>query len=120
METSCHLKEGGKAGWEEEKKYQGTDQKRDVQAAHKWLDEQEWQGVCMEAEKGKNSNIPMTRTWTKDLMLRENESREHIGTWLSNRSIPWSWRQSLMQVNTYCFPCGAKLFKMAKRPDDKC
>ena len=49
------LKEGGNAGWEEEKKYEGTDQKRDIQAAHKWLDEQEWQEVCMEAEKGKNS-----------------------------------------------------------------
>ena len=25
-----------------------------------------------------------------------------------------------MQVNAYCFPCGAQLFKMGKRPDDKC
>ena len=25
-----------------------------------------------------------------------------------------------MQVNAYCFPCRAQLFKMGKRPDDKC
>ena len=114
------LDEEGRAGWEEGKKYQGADQKRDIQAAHKWLDEQAWQDVCMEAEKGKNGNRPITRTWTEDFMLRNNESREHIGTWLSNRSIPWSWRRRLMQVNAYCFPCGAQLFKMGKRPDDKC
>ena len=89
-------------------------------AAHKLLDEQAWQEVCMEAEKGKNGNRPITRTWTEDCMLRDNEGREHIGTWLSNHSIPWSWRRRLMQVNAYCFPCGAQLFKMGKRPDDKC
>ena len=79
------LDEEGRAGWEEGKKYQGADQKRDIQAAHKWLDEQAWQDVCMEVEKGKNGNRPITRTWTEDFMLRNNESREHIGTWLSNR-----------------------------------
>ena len=56
------MKEGGKTGWEERKKYQGTDQKRDIHAAHKWLDEQEWQRVCVEAEKAKKSNRPMART----------------------------------------------------------
>jgi hypothetical protein len=48
------LDKKGRAGWEEGTKYQGADQKRDIQAAHKWLDEQAWQEVCMEAEKGKN------------------------------------------------------------------
>jgi hypothetical protein len=32
------LDKKGRAGWEEGKKYQGADQKRDIQAEHKWLD----------------------------------------------------------------------------------
>ena len=43
----------------------------------------------MEAERGKNSNRPMTRTWTEDFMLRDNESKEHIGTWLSLATVAY-------------------------------
>jgi hypothetical protein len=39
------VRKGGKVGWEEGKTYQGTDQKQDIQAAHKWLDEQQVHSV---------------------------------------------------------------------------
>jgi hypothetical protein len=32
------------------------------------------------AQKGKNGNRPITRTRMEDFLLRDNESREHIGT----------------------------------------
>jgi len=36
---------------------------------------------------------PATSTWSTDFRLREGSSREEIGKWLKNKSIPWQRRR---------------------------
>jgi hypothetical protein len=36
--TEGELRKGGKTGWKEGKKFQGTDQKREIQAAQKMVE----------------------------------------------------------------------------------
>ncbi len=50
-------------------------------------------------------------TWSTDFLLREGSSREEIGKWLKNKSIPWQRRRRLLQVVTGTFPCGQQLVK---------
>ena len=52
---------------------------------------------------------PATRTWSTDFLLREGSSREEIGKWLKNKSIPWQLRRRLLQVVTGTFPCGQQM-----------
>jgi hypothetical protein len=48
-------------------------------------DEQE----CFEDLDQRRTGRPVTRTWSTDFLLREGSSREEIGKWLKNKSIPW-------------------------------
>ena len=49
--------------------------------------------------------------WSTDFLLREGSSREEIGIWLKNKSIPWRLRKRLLQVVTGTFPCGQQMQK---------
>jgi hypothetical protein len=49
--------------------------------------------------------------WSTYFLLREGLSREEIGKWLRNKSIPWQLRRRLLQVVTGTFPCGQQLVK---------
>jgi len=63
---------------------------------------------------------PATSTWSTDFLLREGSSREEIGKWLKNKSIPWQRRRSLLQVVTGTFPCGQKLVKYGYKEKAEC
>jgi hypothetical protein len=52
---------------------------------------------------------PATRTWSTDFLLREGLSREEIGKWIKNKSIPR--QRTLFQVVTGTFSCGQQLQK---------
>ena len=71
----------------------------------------EWQEAGRQAEKDREASRPVAGTWTEDFMMRQNEG-EHVGKWLSNKSVPWTWRRRLIQANSFSFPCGAHLYKM--------
>jgi hypothetical protein len=49
--------------------------------------------------------------WSTDFLLREGLSREEIGKWLKNKSIPWQRRRRLLQVVTGTFPYGHWMLK---------
>jgi hypothetical protein len=55
-----------------------------------------------------------------DFLLREGLSREEIGKWVSNKSIPWQRRRRLLQVVTGTFPCGQQLVKYGYKEKAEC
>jgi hypothetical protein len=63
---------------------------------------------------------PVTRTWSTDFLLREGSSREEIGKWLKNKSIPWQRRRRLLQVVTGTFPCGQQMMKYGYKRTAAC
>jgi hypothetical protein len=63
---------------------------------------------------------PVTRTWSTDFLLREGSSREEIGKWLKNKSIPWQRRRRLLQVVTGTFPCGQQMVKYGYKGTAEC
>ena len=67
--------------------------------------EQEWGKKCFENLDQRRLGRPVTRTWSTDFLLREGSSREEIGKWLKNKSIPWQRRRRLLHVVTGTFPC---------------
>jgi hypothetical protein len=77
----------------------------------KFKSEQEWGKQCFEDLDQRRLGRPATRTWCTDFFLREGSSREEIGTWLKNKSIPWQRRRRLLQVATGTFPCGQQMCK---------
>jgi hypothetical protein len=63
---------------------------------------------------------PATRTCSTDFLLREGSSREEIGKWLKNKSVPWRRRRRLLQVVTGTFPCGQQMPKYGYRKTVAC
>jgi hypothetical protein len=63
---------------------------------------------------------PATRTWSTDFLLREGSSREEIGKWLKNKSIPWQRLRRLLQVVTGTFPCGQQIVKYGYKRTAEC
>ena len=61
-------------------------------------DEREWGKKCFEDLDQRRMGRPATRTWSTDFLLREGSSREEIGKWLKNKSIPWQRPRRLLQV----------------------
>jgi hypothetical protein len=76
----------------------------------KFQDEREWGKKCFDDLDQRRMGRPVMRTWSTDfLLLREGSSREEIGKWLKNKSIPWQRRRRLLQVVTGTFPCGQQM-----------
>ena len=72
-------------------------------------DERERGKKCFEDLDQRRVGRPVTHTWSTDFRLREGSSREEIGKWLKNKSIPWQWQRRLLQVVTGPFPCGQQM-----------
>jgi hypothetical protein len=72
---------------------EGTEASRSVS----FKNGQEWGKKCFEDLDQRRIGRPATRTWSTDFLLREGSSREEIGKWLKNKSIPWQRRRRLLQ-----------------------
>jgi hypothetical protein len=48
----------------------------------------------------------------QNFLLWEGSSREEIGKWLKNKSVPWQRRRRLLQVVTGTFSCGQQMQMM--------
>jgi hypothetical protein len=83
-------------------------------------DEREWGKKCFEDLDQRRMGRPATRTWSTDFLLREGSSREEIGKWLKNKSIPWQRRRRLLQVVTGTFPCGQQMVKYGYKEKAEC
>jgi hypothetical protein len=82
--------------------------------------EREWGKRCFEDLDQRRMGRPATRTWSTDFLLREGSSREEIGKWLKNKSIPWQRRRRLLQVVTGTFPCGQQMVKYGYKKKAEC
>jgi len=83
-------------------------------------DERAWGRKCFQDLDQKRMGRPATSTWSTDFLLREGSSREEIGKWLKNKSIPWQRRRRLLQVVTGTFPCGQQLVKYGYKETAEC
>ena len=83
-------------------------------------DEREWGKKCFEDLDQRRMGRPATSTWSTNFLLREGLSREEIGKWLRNKSIPWQRRRRLLQVVTGTFPCGQQLVKYGYKEKAEC
>jgi hypothetical protein len=83
-------------------------------------DEREWGKKCFEDLDQRRMGRPATSTWSTDFLLREGSSREEIGKWLKNKSIPWQRRGRLLQVVTGTFPCGQQMVKYGYKEITEC
>ena len=63
---------------------------------------------------------PHTSTWVADFLIREGESREELGKWLSNANIPGHRRRHMIQAVAGIFPCNAWLNKIQKHATGEC
>jgi hypothetical protein len=72
------------------------------------------------------SNALLLRLHTNELLFaceewaRSGSSREEIGKWLKNKSIPWQRRRRLLQVVTGTFPCGQQIVKYGYKRTVEC
>ena len=83
-------------------------------------DEREWGKKCFEDLDQRRMGRPATSTWSTDFLLREGSSREEIGKWLKNKSIPCQRRRRLLHVVTGTFPCGHQLVKYGYKEKAEC
>ena len=83
-------------------------------------DERAWGKKCFEDLDQRRMGRPATSTWSTDFLLREGSSREEIGKWLKNKSIPWHLRRRLLQVVPGTFPCGHQLVKYGYKEKAEC
>jgi ribonuclease HI len=83
-------------------------------------DERTWGRKCFEDLDQRRMGRPATSTWSTDFLLREGSSREEMGKWLKNKSIPWQRRRRLLQVVTGTFPCGQQLVKYGYKEKAEC
>ena len=83
-------------------------------------DEREWGKKCFEDLDQRRMGRPVTRTWSTDFLIREGSSREEIGKWLKNKSIPWQRRRRLLQVVTGTFPCRQQMVKYGYKKTAEC
>lgn len=68
-----------------------------------------WGKSCAASLEEEQQGRPATNTWSTDFLIRAGVSREEMGKWLNNRSVPYRRRRRLIQVATGTFPCGGWL-----------
>jgi hypothetical protein len=81
---------------------------------------QEWGKKCFEDLDQRRMGRPATRTCSTDFLLREGSSREGMGKWLKNKSLPWRRRRGLLQVVTGTLPCGQQMQEYGYRKTAAC
>ena len=79
-----------------------------------------WGKSCATSLDEEQMGSPVTKTWSTDFLIRTGVSREEMGKWLSNRSIPWRRRRRLIQIATGTFPCGEWLASKGLKPSAGC
>ena len=131
-ETRVGLKKWCQAGFHAPRLNGKEPNKAFVSAAKAGLDTgpKEWQSVWQTENIPTDHNSqqlneddakhPHTSTWVADFLIREGESREELGKWLSNANIPGHRRRHMIQAVAGIFPCNAWLNKIQKHATGEC
>ena len=99
---------------------QASKEGTEASKSRSFKDERKWGKKCFKDLDQRRMGRPATSTWSTDFLLREGLSREEIGKWLRNKSIPWQRRRRLLQVVTGTFPCGQQLVKYGYKEKAEC
>jgi hypothetical protein len=85
------------------------------------MDSTRWGWRCMlqlqEADKWKKL---AATTWTAEFLLREDESREFLGSWINSSAVHEAKKRRAKQVITCSFPCGKWLHMIGARASPGC
>ena len=60
----------------------------------------------LQLQEVEDRKTPAATTWAAEFLLREGESREFFGLWITSGAIHEAKRRRATQVITCSFPCG--------------
>ena len=75
-----------------------------------------WNKQCARTMDVRGVRTPVTGTWSTNFLIREGQTREQLGKWLTKKSIPEKRRRRMLQLVTNSFPCGANVHRRQKNP----
>ena len=104
---------------------QGSDRatqwRREVASERTFTHATTWNRQCAAELEARGGATPATGTWCANFLTREGQSREELGKWLTNNSVPEKRRKRMLQMATGSFPCGAHLSdKLKCRSSSEC
>ncbi len=66
----------------------------------------------LQLQEAENWNKPADTTWAAEILLREGESRECLGSWINSSAVHEAKKRRAKQVITCSFPCGKWLHRI--------
>jgi hypothetical protein len=85
------------------------------------MDAECWGKRCMlQLQEAENWKKPAATTWAAELLLREGESRECLGSWINSSAVHEAKKRRAKQVITCSFPCGKWLHRIGVRKSPGC
>ena len=70
------------------------------------MDATKWDEMCMQQlQEDEDRREPAATTWAAEFLLRSNESREFLGSWMSSKATHEGAKRRATQVITCSFPC---------------
>jgi hypothetical protein len=73
-----------------------------------------------ELQEVEDRKIPAATTWAAEFLIREGESKEFLGLWITSGAIHEAKRRRATQVITCSFPCGKWLHMIVARASPGC
>jgi hypothetical protein len=74
----------------------------------------------LQLQEAEDRKTPAATTWCAKFLLRAEESREFLGSWISSGAILEAKKRRATQVITYSFPCGKRLQMIGARASSRC
>jgi hypothetical protein len=85
------------------------------------MDSTRWGWSCMlQLQEADNWEKPAATTWAAEVLLREGESREFLGSWINSSAVHEAKKRRAKQVITCSFPCGKWLHMIGARASPGC
>ena len=85
------------------------------------MDSTRWGWRCvLQLQEADNWEKPAATTWAAEVLLREDESREFLGSWINSNNIHAAKRRRSTQVITGSFPCERWLHMIGARASLRC
>jgi hypothetical protein len=74
----------------------------------------------LQLQEVEDRKTPAATTWAAEFLLREGESREFLGLWITSGAIHEAKKRRSTQVITCSFPCGKWLHMIGERASTGC
>jgi hypothetical protein len=85
------------------------------------MNKERWARRCMlQLQEAENWNKLAATTWAAKFLLREDESRECLGSWIISNAVNEAKKIRAKQVITCSFPCGKLLHRIGVNTSPGC